>query len=48
MERIIQKRTPKKKFELSEYSFLTIIPVGMGPNQIVVKSFRATKVTGIP
>jgi YVTN family beta-propeller protein len=40
---IIQKRTPKKKFEPSEYSLLTIIPVGMQPNQIVVKSFLATK-----
>jgi len=40
---VIQKRTPKKKFEPSEYSLLTIIPVGMGPNQIVVKSFLATK-----
>ena len=42
---VIQKRTPKKKFEPSEYSLLTIIPVGMQPNQIVVKSFRATKLT---
>jgi hypothetical protein len=41
---VIQKREPKKKFEPSEYSLLTIIPVGMQPNQIVVKSFRATKV----
>ena len=40
---VIQKRQPKKKFEPSEYSLLTIIPVGMQPNQIVVKSFRATK-----
>ncbi len=40
---VIQKRTPTKKFEPSEYSLLTIIPVGMQPNQIVVKSFRATK-----
>jgi DNA-binding beta-propeller fold protein YncE len=40
---VIQKRTPNKKFEPSEYSLLTIIPVGMQPNQIVVKSFRATK-----
>ena len=36
---VIQKRTPSKKFEPSEYSLLTIIPVGMQPNQIVVKSF---------
>jgi YVTN family beta-propeller protein len=40
---VIQKRQPKKKFEPSEYSLLTIIPVGMQPNQIVVKSFMATK-----
>jgi YVTN family beta-propeller protein len=40
---VIQKRTPKKKFEPSEYSLLTIIPVGMQPNQIVVKSFLATR-----
>ena len=40
---VIQKRQPKKKFEPSEYSLLTIIPVGMQPNQIVVKSFLATK-----
>ena len=40
---VIQKRTPKKKFEPSEYSLLTMIPVGVQPNQIVVKSFRATK-----
>jgi DNA-binding beta-propeller fold protein YncE len=40
---VIQKRTPRKKFEPSEYSLLTIIPVGMQPNQIVVKSFLATR-----
>jgi hypothetical protein len=40
---VIQKRIPKKKFEPSEYSLLTIIPVGMQPNQIVVKSFLLTK-----
>ena len=40
---VIQKRQPNKKFEPSEYSLMTIIPVGMQPNQIVVKSFRATK-----
>ena len=39
---VIQKRKPKK-FEPSEYSLLTIIPVGMQPNQIVVKSFLLTK-----
>jgi YVTN family beta-propeller protein len=43
---VIQKRTPRKKFEPSEYSLLTIIPVGMQPNQIVVKSFLATKMVG--
>jgi DNA-binding beta-propeller fold protein YncE len=42
---VIQKRKPKKKFEPSEYSLLTIIPVGMQPNQIVVKSFLLTKLT---
>ena len=36
---VIQKRTPKKKFEPSEYSLVTIIPVGMQPNQIVVSRF---------
>jgi len=41
---VIQKRQPKK-LEPSEYSLLTIIPVGMQPNQIVVKSFLATKIT---
>jgi len=41
---VIQKREPnKKKFEPSEYSLLTIIPVGVQPSQIVVKSFMATK-----
>jgi YVTN family beta-propeller protein len=40
---VIQKRQPNKKFEPSEYSLLTIIPVGMQPNQIVVKSFLATR-----
>jgi YVTN family beta-propeller protein len=41
---VIQKRQPRK-LEPSEYSLLTIIPVGMQPNQIVVKSFLATKIT---
>jgi YVTN family beta-propeller protein len=36
---VIQKRTPKKKFEPGEYSLLTMIPVGIQPNNIVVKSF---------
>ena len=40
---IIQRRTPKKKFESSEYSLLTIIPVGMQPNQIAIKSFLLTR-----
>jgi YVTN family beta-propeller protein len=40
---IIQKRKPKKKFEPSEYSILNSIPVGLHPNQIVVKSFMLTK-----
>ncbi len=40
---VIQRRTPKKKFEPSEYSLLTILPLGVQPNQIVVKSFLATK-----
>jgi YVTN family beta-propeller protein len=39
---VIQKRKPKK-LEPSEYSLRTIIPVGMQPNQIVVKSFLLTK-----
>ena len=41
---VIQKRDPRK-LEPSEYSLLTIIPVGVQPNQIVVKSFRATKLS---
>ena len=40
---VIQKRIPKKKFEPSEYSLLTLIPVGLKPNNIVVKSFVVTK-----
>ncbi len=44
---IIQKRQPNKKFEPSEYSMLTIIPVGIQPNQIVTKSFRATKLSDL-
>ena len=35
---VIQKRTPRK-LEPTEYSLLTLIPVGMQPNAIVVKSF---------
>jgi len=29
--------------EPSEYSLLTLIPVGVQPNAIVVKTFKATK-----
>jgi YVTN family beta-propeller protein len=39
---VIQKRRPRK-LEPSEYSLLTLIPVGMQPNAIVVKTFMATK-----
>lgn len=35
---VIQKRAPKNKFE-HEYSLLTMIPVGIQPNAVVVKSF---------
>ena len=35
---VIQKRTPTK-LEPTEYSLLTMIPVGVQPNNIVVKSF---------
>jgi len=35
---VIQKRTPRK-LEPSEYSLLTLIPVGMQPNGIVIKAF---------
>jgi DNA-binding beta-propeller fold protein YncE len=35
---VIQKRRPRK-LEPSEYSLLTMIPVGIQPNDIVVKSF---------
>src|SRR5260370_5097292 len=35
---VIQKRQPTK-LEPSEYSLLTMIPVGVQPNNIVVKSF---------
>ena len=39
---VIQKRRPRK-LEPSEYSLLTLIPVGVQPNAIVVKTFMATK-----
>jgi DNA-binding beta-propeller fold protein YncE len=35
---VIQKRTPRK-LEPTEYSLLTMIPVGVQPNGIVVKAF---------
>jgi len=35
---VIQKRKPTR-LEPSEYSLLTMIPVGVQPNNIVVKSF---------
>jgi len=38
---VIQKRKPRK-LEPSEYSLLTMIPVGAQPNNIVVKSFLVT------
>jgi YVTN family beta-propeller protein len=38
---VIQKRTPRK-LEPTEYSLLTMIPVGLQPNGIVVKSFIAS------
>jgi len=44
---VIQKRKANKnKVEKSEYSMLTIIPVGMQPNQIVIKSFLLAKPVG--
>jgi YVTN family beta-propeller protein len=39
---VIQKRKPRRTLETSEYSLLTLIPVGMQPNAIVVKSFTAS------
>ena len=36
---VIQKRKPRK-LEPSEYSLLTMIPVGVQPNHVVVKAFR--------
>jgi len=35
---VIQKRTPRK-LEPTEYSLLTMIPVGVQPNAIAVKAF---------
>jgi len=39
---VIQKRRPRK-LEPTEYSLLTMIPVGVQPNAIVVKAFRMTE-----
>jgi DNA-binding beta-propeller fold protein YncE len=39
---VIQRRTPRK-LEPTEYSLLTMIPVGLQPNGIVVKSFVISK-----
>jgi hypothetical protein len=36
---VIQKRDPRK-LEPTEYSLLTMIPVGLQPNAIAVKAFR--------
>jgi len=38
---VIQKRDPRK-LEPTEYSLLTMIPVGLQPNGIVVKAFRVS------
>ncbi len=38
---VIQKRKPRRTLETSEYSLLTLIPVGMQPNAIVIKAFLA-------
>ena len=40
---VIQKRTARRTLETSEYSLLTLIPVGVQPNAIVVKAFMASK-----
>ena len=39
---VIQKRKPRK-LEPTEYSLLTMIPVGVQPSNIVVKSFLLMK-----
>jgi DNA-binding beta-propeller fold protein YncE len=39
---VIQKRKPRRTLETSEYSLMTLIPVGMQPNAIVIKAFLAT------
>jgi DNA-binding beta-propeller fold protein YncE len=38
---VIQKRKPRK-LEPTEYSLLTLIPVGVQPNAIVVKAFMVS------
>jgi YVTN family beta-propeller protein len=38
---VIQKRNPRK-LEPTEYSLLTMIPVGVQPNGIVVKAFMTS------
>jgi len=40
---VIQKRTPHRTLETSEYSLLTLIPVGAQPNAIVIKTFLANQ-----
>ena len=39
---VIQKRKPRKLER--EYGLLTLIPVGVQPNAIVVKAFMAAKI----
>ncbi len=39
---VIQKRKPHRTLETSEYSLLTLSPVGVQPNAIVVKTFMAS------
>jgi hypothetical protein len=39
---VIQKRKPRK-LEPGEYGLLTMIPAGMQPNNIVLKSFMMPK-----
>jgi DNA-binding beta-propeller fold protein YncE len=39
---VIQRRNPRK-LEPSEYSLLTMIPVGLQPNGIVVKAFMVSE-----
>jgi DNA-binding beta-propeller fold protein YncE len=38
---VIQKRKPRK-LEPGEYGLMTLIPVGVQPNAIVVKAFMAS------